>query len=1565
MSEPAISVSSPGDSASSQVKQQSYAAVVNKRPSLKKHDFEVSLIDGVPTIEVPNAVIDDSVPLWEDFLVGRFPSTAPHVAKIHVIVNKIWSLGDKTIRIDVFENNSTSVKFRIRDSPTRQRVLRRGMWNIAGLPMILAKWSPIPEEAQPEITSMPLWVTLTNVPHAMYSWEGLGFLTSPIGDPIRLHPETELCSNFEEAKVFVEVNLTKSLPKTFRFKLNQTVDATVEFAYPWLPPRCSRCEKWGHLEDVCVTKKSSPSKVKEVEVEVEEGEIVVVNVPSKTGCSVPVAEAEKNHSSLVGTPVVSQNISTATVTVQKAISPNKKDLQKVDKEGWSTVSPGKSCKSSEKNSRPLEFGQVSILSASRFSVLEDTVEDTSAVEPDVTTALPRSDPVQSEKNDDTIENVESGNLIWVVWKNNVRVTPVFKSGQIITCSILVEGGTEEFFVSFVYASNHAEERKELWEDIKYHFDSPMFQDKPWSIIGDFNEILDGEEHSNYENSPFIPVGMRDFQEIVRHCSLVDMSSHGPLYTWGNKREEGGLICKKLDRVLVNEAWNRLFPDSYSVFESGGCSDHLRCRFKTGTETQRRRGPFKFSNVITSLPEFLPTLQDYWASSPALYHSTSAIFRFAKKLKALKPIMRSLGRKKLSALTMRAEEALQTLCDKQLITLDNPTPAAMEEEAEAYKIWDHVSELEEGFLKQKSKLHWLKVGDKNNKYFHKAVQIRLAQNAIREIKCQDGSIATQQEDIKAEAVRFFEEFLTQKPCEFVGISSEDIQELLQFRCSASDQANLLREVTEEEIHDVLFKMPCNKAPGPDGYTVEFFKQSWPILGRDFVIAIQSFFLHGFLPKGVNTTILALIPKKTEAQAMRDYRPISCCNVMYKVISKIMANRLKKILPSSILPNQSAFIKDRLMMENQLLASELVKDYHKESISRRCALKIDISKAFDSVQWPFLLSILKAMNLPESFIHLIELCIGTASFSVQVNGELAGFFRSERGLRQGCSLSPYLFVICMNILSLMLDKAAADKRIGFHPRCKNMRLTHLCFADDILVFSDGCSRSVAGILQVFDRFATISGLSISLEKSTLFLAGTTPQHRDNILRQFPFEAGTLPVRYLGLPLLTKGMTRADYLPLIERIRNRISSWTGRFLSFAGRLQLIKSVLSSLTNFWLSAFRLPSKCIKEIESLFSAFLWSGPDLNTKKAKIAWKDVCKPKQEGGLGIRMLSESNTVSVLKLIWRLVSARDSLWVTWVHKTLLRNASFWSVSGNSTSGSWMWRKILKYRPTARPFHKVEVKTGKDTSFWHDVWCPLGSLFEILGPRGSIDLGIASRSSVAEALATHRRRRHRHDILNRIEDELHNIRNRVLQTGQDFSLWKRQNDSYKCKFSSQQTWHLIREANPRCEWYKVVWFPNATPKYSFITWIAIQNRLATGDRLLRWNVGANGSCAFCGEGVETRNHLFFSCPYSSQVWDALSRGILDHRFTTSWESLLSILTVSTTPRLHCFVLRYIFQISIHSIWRERNSRRHGETPTPVSKLISMIDKSVRNRLSTLASSSSSEYEGGLRFWFQTHSL
>lgn len=409
----------------------------------------------------------------------------------------------------------------------------------------------------------------------------------------------------------------------------------------------------------------------------------------------------------------------------------------------------------------------------------------------------------------------------------------------------------------------------------------------------------------------------------------------------------------------------------------------------------------------------------------LFNSTSALFRLSKKLKALKPVLKSLSKEKVGEIIKKTREALQTLCAAQETTLADPNQINIQAEAAAYRRWLFLSTLEERVINQRAKIHWLEVGDGNNKSYHRAAKVREVRNSIREIKRLDGSIADTQEDIKKEAVDHFYNFLTHTPLDFREASVEELKLILNYECSEEDRSMLTRGVTEEEVKRVLFSMPADKSPGPDGYTSEFFKASWRIVRGDFVVAIQSFFDKGFLPKGINSTILALIPKKTNAISMKDYRLISCCNVIYKVISKILANRMKGLLTLSISLNQSAFVKDRLLMENVLLASELVKSYHKDSVTERCVVKIDVSKAFDSVKWVFLLSVLAALNFPEKFIVWIKKCIELASFSVQVNGELAGYFNSKRGLRQGCSLSRYLFVICMQVLSKLLDKAAAEK------------------------------------------------------------------------------------------------------------------------------------------------------------------------------------------------------------------------------------------------------------------------------------------------------------------------------------------------------------------------------------------------------------------------------------------------------------------------------------------------------------------------------------------------------------
>ncbi|XP_024006528.1 uncharacterized protein LOC112083036 [Eutrema salsugineum] len=1048
---------------------------------------------------------------------------------------------------------------------------------------------------------------------------------------------------------------------------------------------------------------------------------------------------------------------------------------------------------------------------------------------------------------------------------------MFSSSQMITVLVKLQDKEEEFLCSFVYGSNFADDRRELWDDLRSHFSSPIYRRMRWLVMGDFNEILSIDEHSGDGEGSVSASGMWDFQDLVREADLSDMGFHGPCFTWCNKREEG-LICKKLDRLLMNDHWLDNNSNSYCVFEAGGGSDHLRCRFYVDGEMTRKKRPFKFTNVIAKLPEFQTALQGL-DDSPVSFN----------------------------------------LCLEQ--HLQNPTAISQREESEAFKQWEHSSNLEERYLAQKSKLNWLNASDKNTKVYHRAMKIREIRNGIRELQLQDGTMVMGSMEIKAEAANHFNSFLNHHPTNIHQVSIDEIRDLIDYRCSPVDQQNLVAEVTESEIKAVLFSLAANKSPGPDGYTVEFFKECWPIIGKDMVVGIQFFFLKGFLPKGVNSTILALIPKKEQAKHMKDYRPIACCNVIYKIILKILANRLKVILSLFIAPNQSAFVQDRLLMENLLLASELVSGYDRNTISSTCALKIDISKAFDSVEWSFILTVLEALDLPQAFVHWIRLCISTASFSVQVNGELSGYFGGSRGLRQGCSLSPYLFVICMSVLSYKLDKAAMARRFGFHPRCSNLKLTHLCFADDLMIFSDGKLRWMEGILHVFEEFSTMSGLQISAEKSTAYMAGVSDATRQDIRQRFSFEIGTLPVRYLGLPLLTKQMRSLDYSPLIDKIRSRFNTWTARSLTFAGRLQLLSSA---------------------------------------------------KEEGGLGLKNLSIANEVCILKLVWRLMTASQSLWVQWVRSSLMRGNSIWLTPSptNQSPGSWMWKQILRSRELAEEFVKVEVHNGQQTLFWYDKWSSMGNLLSIFGARGCVDLGIPHNSTMEEVILT-RRRRHRNSMLNQVEDAIDVVKQRYQAAESDVFLWKSKDTSYKSIFSTRATRTQLTQHNPKVSWAKGIWFKHHHPKFNFITWLALLNRLSTGDRMQTWSSNAHAGCTFCNDPLETRDHLFFTCSYSARIWSKLSRGILQHDYTVEWNALVNRISCTQRNLEDSFIIRYLFQHTIYAIWRERNARRHGSPPTEWLRMVKLIDKGVRNRFSSIRLLGDTKYEGGLQRWFATISL
>ena len=257
-----------------------------------------------------------------------------------------------------------------------------------------------------------------------------------------------------------------------------------------------------------------------------------------------------------------------------------------------------------------------------------------------------------------------------------------------------------------------------------------------------------------------------------------------------------------------------------------------------------------------------------------------------------------------------------------------------------------------------------------------------------------------------------------------------------------------------------------------------------------------------------------------------------------------------------------------------------------------------------------------------------------------------------------------------------------------------------------------------------------MGVNRAKTALFLDGGRIQESSHIANTVGLQIGSLPIRYLRVPLSSKKMTRQDYKPLMDKILSRFSSWTVRNLSFAGRLQLIQSVVYSIISFWASIFILPNNCLEEIERMCSAFLWSGKHNSARGAKVSWESVCTPIVCGGLGLRRLAPWNKVLGLKLIWLLFTAGGSLWVSWVRRNLLRDQNFWDLV-IVNSGSWIWKSIYKLRPLARQFVCCKVGSGISCNFWSENWTALGPLILLTGDLGPRVTGLPRSASVADAI------------------------------------------------------------------------------------------------------------------------------------------------------------------------------------------------------------------------------------------
>jgi Reverse transcriptase (RNA-dependent DNA polymerase)/zinc-binding in reverse transcriptase len=433
--------------------------------------------------------------------------------------------------------------------------------------------------------------------------------------------------------------------------------------------------------------------------------------------------------------------------------------------------------------------------------------------------------------------------------------------------------------------------------------------------------------------------------------------------------------------------------------------------------------------------------------------------------------------------------------------------------------------------------------------------------------------------------------------------------------------------------------------------------------------------------INKSHITLIQKKPGATRIEDFQPISVLSAISKIITKLLAERLRLFLPELISLHQTAFINERRITETFILARQSLSFLHKHNIPS-VLLKIDFKKAFDSISWDYLLQLIRRRKFPNRWISWIHNILISSSSSVKVNVILGQPFFHRRGLRQGDPLSPMLFILATETLQGMI---ATSQQVLFQIPGAPTKL--LQFADDTVIFTPAHPQNLHIIMNILRQFVEVSGLHINLQKSGFLPISLSPQHAQTIASILQCQPFSLPLSYLGLPLTIKRPSINTFQPLVSTVQNRLQGWKGKPLSMAGRLVLLNAVINALLIYYMQVFLLPTSIIDQVTRITRIFLWRGhKTFSSGHCLVKWNALCLPKRFGGLDILDLKAQNMVLLLRWLWIFHIDPHTLWTQQL-RLQLEITSFDELSNLSATTTFFTKDLSTLLPL---FHACTTQT-----------------------------------------------------------------------------------------------------------------------------------------------------------------------------------------------------------------------------------------------------------------------------------
>ena len=589
---------------------------------------------------------------------------------------------------------------------------------------------------------------------------------------------------------------------------------------------------------------------------------------------------------------------------------------------------------------------------------------------------------------------------------------------------------------------------------------------------------------------------------------------------------------------------------------------------------------------------------------------------------------------------RERNSLERTLNKQFISLHNKvlSDSASEQELEDFNLVKKELESVERHKARgailRSKCRWSEEGEKNSSYFLRLEKQNFCNKLISQLKVDDRLVNKPDEILKAEK-HYYEELYSNRHC----ASQDTFEQHATLFTSANNIPKIPKEikdicdldVTQDEILNSLSSLKNNKSPGSDGLVAEFYKFFWNNIKDTLLECIKYALEKGELSIEQKRGVITLIPKKDKNRLyLNNWRPITLLNVDYKILAKVLSNRLCKALPQLIDEDQTGYIKGRFIGCNIRIIEDVVMFTQKENISG-ILLNIDFEKAFDSIDWRFIDKSLEIFNFGTKFRKYIKTLYCNISTAIINNGEISDWFNPLRGVRQGCPISPYLFLLTVELLAINIRQNSEIK--GINIGNSEIKLTQL--ADDTTCFVQDLD-SVKAVLNTFDSFNKCAALKVNKDKTKAYYLGNLREHSE-----YPFGLDWSEKKISSLGVIITGNENDHYECNFKKrlinMSNLLNQWKCRNLSLKGKVTVVNTLAVSPLLYLASVIWVPDRVIKEAKSIITDFIWNG-----KPSKISYNVLIQDIQHGGL--KLIDFEQKVKALKGIWvkRFTSGDKQRW-----------------------------------------------------------------------------------------------------------------------------------------------------------------------------------------------------------------------------------------------------------------------------------------------------------------------------------